>query len=506
MVNNVLEMKSIFKSFGGVHALSGINFELKQGEIHALLGENGAGKSTLIKVLGGIHKPDKGQILINDNPVNIEKVQDAQSHGIGVIHQEIVLVPHLSVAENIFLGREPLKGFRFKDERKMNEEAQAMVEKLGLKIDVRKRVSELTIAQQQLVEITKAVSFDIKILVMDEPTSSLTGDDVRRLFETMEKLRENNISIIYISHRFEELFQMTDRITVIRDGIYVGTVNTKNATTDKLVTMMVGRSIEKLYTKTPSNVEKKEILRVENLNKEKQFKNINFSVNAGEIVGFSGLVGAGRSELMQTVFGADKYDSGNIYLYGEEISIKSCIDAISKGISMVPEDRKNQGLVLKNSVGFNLTLANLQNLMENSLIISERKRNESIKKYINDLRVKTSSADAEVSSLSGGNQQKVVLAKWLSIKPNLLILDEPTRGVDVGAKSEIYSIINQLANQGLGIILISSDLPEVLNMSDRVYVMREGELVAELNQSEMSQETVMQYATGGNTIHYEHIN
>lgn len=498
MSSIVLKMKSISKSFGGVHALKGLDFELKKGEIHALLGENGAGKSTLIKVLGGIHKPDQGEILIDGQVVNIENVQDAQACGIGIIHQEIVLVPHLTVTENIFLGREHLTKFGFKDMARMNKEAQRMVEELGLNIDVRRKVHELTIAQQQLVEITKAVSFDIKILVMDEPTSSLTEKDVQQLFKTMERLRENGISIIYISHRFEELFAMTDRITVIRDGTYVGTTITKETTTDELVRMMVGRSIENLYTRTPAdNIEKKEILRVENLSKENVFKNVSFKVHAGQIVGFFGLVGAGRSELMQAIFGAHSYDSGKIYLHGEEIQVKNCIDAIDKGIAMVPEDRKDQGLVLKNSVGFNLTLANLKNLMQNRLFISEAKRRQSIDQYVNDLRIKTSSADAVVSSLSGGNQQKVVLAKWLSIQPDLLILDEPTRGVDVGAKSEIYAIINRLANEGIGIILVSSDLPEIINMSDTVCVIKEGELVKQLHKDEITQEIIMSYATGG---------
>lgn len=501
MPSTVLEMQSISKSFGGVQALDGLHFELEKREIHALLGENGAGKSTLIKVLGGIHKPDGGKILIDGQEVSIEKVQDAQALGIGIIHQEIVLVPHLSVAENIFLGREPVKKSGFKNMALMNQQAQEMVAQLGLNIDVRKNVSELSIAQQQLVEITKAVSFDIKILVMDEPTSSLTGEDVQNLFHTMERLRDKGISIIYISHRFEELFSMTDRITVIRDGTYVGTKRTRETNTNELVKMMVGRNIENLYTRTKAEVEKREILRVEGLSKENFFRDIDFTVHAGEIVGFSGLVGAGRSEVMLSIFGAHKYETGKVYLYDQEIHIKSCIDAINHGIAMVPEDRKDQGLVLKNSVGFNLTLANLRNLMKNPLIISEAKRKESIQKYVNDLRVKTASADISVSSLSGGNQQKVVLAKWLSINPSLLILDEPTRGVDVGAKSEIYSIMNQLANQGLGIILISSDLPEILNMSDRVCVMREGELVKTLEEKEdITQETIMNYATGGDNI------
>ncbi len=496
MAKNVLEMHSIAKSFGKTQALNGLNFELQHGEIHALLGENGAGKSTLIKVLGGIHKPDNGEIMIDGKVVDIEGVQDAQSHGIGIIHQEIVLVPYLSVAENIFLGREPVTKLGLKDKRQINTRSQEMVEQLGLNIDVNTLVGELTVAQQQLVEIVKAISFNVKILVMDEPTSSLSDEEVKNLYVTMERLRQNDVSIIYISHKFEELFTITDRITVIRDGTYVGTVPTKDTNPDKLVAMMVGRELESFYTRTYSRQDDV-VLKVENLTKQNVFEDINFSVHKGEILGFSGLMGAGRSELMQTIFGAYRYDKGSVYLNEEKLTNKNCREAINKGIAMVPEDRKDQGLVLMNSVGFNMTLPELKNLMENKLIVSEKKRKDLIDKYVTDLNIKTASSDIEVSSLSGGNQQKVVIAKWLATQPKLLILDEPTRGVDVGAKSEIYSIINELANEGLAIILVSSDLPEIINMCDSVCVMRNGKLTAQLDQSELTQENIMRYATGG---------
>jgi ABC-type sugar transport system ATPase subunit len=489
-------MNGVYKSFGKTQALSGIHFELKEGEIHALLGENGAGKSTLIKVLGGIHKPDKGELSINGIIVDIENVQDARNHGIGIIHQEIVLVPYLSVAENIFLGREPKTKLGFKDSKQINTQAQKMVEQLGLNINVNTLVGQLTVAQQQLVEIVKAISFNVKILVMDEPTSSLSDEEVKNLFITMNKLKEKNVSIIYISHRFEELFKMTDRITVIRDGSYVGTKITSQTNANELVAMMVGRELGSFYTRTYSVMEQ-EVLKVNNLSRENVFEDITFSVRKGEILGFSGLMGAGRSELMQTIFGAFRHDQGEIFLNGERLKVKNCIEAIEKGIAMVPEDRKDQGLVLNNSVGFNLTLSNLKNLMKNKVIISDKKRQEVIDKYIKDLRIKTASPEIEVSSLSGGNQQKVVIAKWLMTHPDLLILDEPTRGVDVGAKAEIYSIINELANEGLAIILISSDLPEIINMCDSVCVMRNGRLVKQLKQSELSQENIMRYATGG---------
>lgn len=496
MKDIVLEMKGIAKSFGGTHALKGINFELKAGEIHALLGENGAGKSTLIKVLGGIHKPDKGEIHIDGKLADISSVQIAKDYGIGIIHQEIVLVPDLSVAENIFLGREPVTKFGFKDKKKIINQAKKMVEQLGLDIDVNTHVGELTVAQQQLVEIVKAISFNVKILVMDEPTSSLSDEEVNHLFVTMEKLRKQNVGIIYISHRLEELFKMSDRITVIRDGSYVGTTKTSEIDAEGLVTMMVGRELESFYPRTYS-VREDEVLRVEHLSRGKIVKDVSFRVRKGEILGFSGLVGAGRSELMETIFGAYRHKGGQVFLNGEPVNFKNCIQAIKKGIAMVPEDRKRQGLVLDNSVGFNITLANLGNLMQNSLIVSEKKRNDLIMKYIKDLNIKTASADIAVSSLSGGNQQKVVIAKWLATKPKLLILDEPTRGVDVGARAEIYAIINQLANEGLAIIMVSSDLPEIINMCDSVCVMRNGELVAQLDKSDMTQENIMRYATGG---------
>ena len=495
MQQKVLEMKNIDKSFSGTHALRGINFDLELGEVHALLGENGAGKSTLIKVLGGIHHPDSGTIAINGLDVKMENVHSAQKHGIGIIHQEIVLVPYLSVAENIFLGREPVTRLGFKDIHAINRRAKDMVQELGLNYDVRKPVGELTIAQQQMVEIIKAISFNVKILVMDEPTSSLSEDEVEKLFEIIGRLKKANVSIIYISHRMEELFKISDRITVIRDGTYVGTRKTTETRHDELVSMMVGRSLSNFYTRTPSEIGN-EILSVRQLTKQGVFKDISFTIRAGEILGFSGLVGAGRSEIMTSIFGGDSFDSGEIFLDGKPVRIRSTQQATSLGLAMVPEDRKKQGLMLKNTVGFNLTLASIKYLV-NGLLISSKKKQEVIKSYITDLKIKTPTSDVLVSQLSGGNQQKVVLGKWLATKPKLLILDEPTRGVDVGAKSEIYAIINQLACQGMAIILVSSELPEIINMSDSVCVVRNGQIVKRLDRSELSQENIMFYATGG---------
>ena len=495
MGQKVLEMKNISKSFGGTHALNNINFELEHGEVHVLLGENGAGKSTLIKVLGGIHQPDSGSIYINGAIVNIHNVHAAQVAGIGIIHQEIVLVPYLSVAENIFLGRELTNKFGLKDTTAMIKEASNMVKALELDLDVSMPVGKLSIAQQQMVEIVKAISFNIKILVMDEPTSSLSDDEVDKLFKTIENLKKNNVSIIYISHRMEEIFRISKRVTVIRDGTYVGTVLTNETNIDNLVSMMVGRNLEKYYFRTYS-IQEKEVLKVENLSKSGVFHNISFSVHKGEILGFSGLVGAGCSEIMTAIFGGLGYDSGTICLNGEKIHFKNSGQAIEHGVAMVPEDRKKQGLILINSVGYNIILSSLKFVM-NGLLVSENKKQKTIEKYIKELNVKTASQTISVSSLSGGNQQKVVLAKWLATKPQLLILDEPTRGVDVGAKSEIYSIMNKLANEGMAIILVSSELPEIINMCDNVCVVRNGKIVGRLSKGELEQENIMKYATGG---------
>lgn len=499
MENIVLKMTDIQKSFGGVHALNGIHFELREGEIHALLGENGAGKSTLIKVLGGIYRPDRGLIHIGGKDVEMDNVQIAREHGIGIIHQEIVLVPHLTVAENIFLGREILNRFGLKNMAEMLRQAQEMLKKLGLEIDAGTKIADLTIAQQQMVEIVKASSFNVKILVMDEPTSSLSDEEVEKLFETMTRLKEQKVSIIYISHRMEELFRMTDRITVIRDGTYVGTVNTKETDTDELVAMMVGRSLTKYYTRDYDTLkEDSVILEVDNLTKKGVFKNISFKVRRGEILGFAGLVGAGRSEIMTCLFGADRFDSGKIILEGREVRFKNCLEAINKGIAMVTEDRKKTGLTLINSIVFNTTLSSLRfyTTYPNGFLLSDAKKEEVTQDYIKSLNIKALSPDVAVGSMSGGNQQKVVIAKALATKPKILILDEPTRGVDVGAKAEIYSIINELAGQGMAIIMISSELPEIINMCDNVCVIKEGAKTGEINHLELTQERIMKLATG----------
>ncbi len=496
MEQTVLEMTGIKKSFSGIYALSGIDFSLELGEVHALLGENGAGKSTLIKVLGGIHQPDCGTIKINGNEVKIHNVPEAREHGIGIIHQEIVLVPYLTVAQNLFLGREIIH-HGVVDLPETNRRAAEMIASLGVNIDSQEMVENLTIAQQQMVEIVKAVSFQGKIIVMDEPTSSLSNEEVEQLFEIIARLKEKKVSIIYISHRMEELFRISDRVTIIRDGAYVGTRKTSETNPNELVAMMVGRDLESFYERDFKDMTNAQVaLEVKNLTSQGSFENVSFRVHKGEILGFAGLVGAGRSEIMESIFGARPHQGGEIFLHGEKKDFKNPMQAIRAGVALVPEDRKKQGLVLGNSVAFNLTLASLRFYM-NGIAISEKKKKNVVDEYFKKLRMKAASAQIEAGSLSGGNQQKVVLAKWLATKPDVLILDEPTRGVDVNAKFEIYAAINALAKEGIAIIMVSSELPEIINMCDNVCVMRAGRLVGKLVKEELSQEEIMKYAAGG---------
>ncbi|MBP3505252.1 MAG: sugar ABC transporter ATP-binding protein [Lachnospiraceae bacterium] len=497
MGQTVLEMIGIKKSFSGIYALAGIDFSLEQGEVHALLGENGAGKSTLIKVLGGIYQPDEGTIKIQGKEVKINGVPAARENGIGIIHQEIVLVPYLTVAQNLFLGREIKTSIGTIDFKEQNRRAEEMIASLGVGIKADSVVETLTIAQQQMVEIVKAVSFNANIIVMDEPTSSLSNEEVEQLFQIIENLQKKQVSIIYISHRMEELFRISDRVTIIRDGKYVGTRKTSETNPNELVAMMVGRDLESFYARDYCNMEKAEVaMSVKGLTCDGTFEDVSFDVHKGEILGFSGLVGAGRSEIMESIFGARPYTKGEVYLKGEKVQFKNPMQAIKAGVALVPEDRKKQGLVLGNSVAFNMTLSSLRFYM-NGIAISEKKRKAVIDEFSQKLRLKAASPDIEAGSLSGGNQQKVVLGKWLATKPEVLILDEPTRGVDVNAKFEIYTTINELAKQGIAIIMISSELPEIINMCDNVCVVRAGKLVGKLKKDELTQEEIMKYAAGG---------
>jgi ribose transport system ATP-binding protein len=484
-------MKNIHKSFPGVYALNAVDFELKAGEVHALLGENGAGKSTLIKVLGGIYTADQGDIFIEGKKVDIKGVKSAQESGISIIHQELVLVPHMTVAENIFLGREPMLGM-FVNSMKMYEEAQELLDAYDTKINSKTLVGKLTIAQQQMVEIVKAISYHSKILVMDEPTSSISDKEVKFLFDTMRALTAKGVGIIYISHKMSELEEVCDRVTVMRDGTYIGTKVVKETTKDQLISMMVGRELKNYYTR--DYLEQGEVLlKCENISDHNMVNGASFELKKGEIVGFAGLVGAGRSELMKCIFGLTKEYSGDIYIEGKKSMIKSPSDAIKYGIALVPEDRKVEGLYQVQSVKFNSTIEVLQDFMK-GIAVNSQKEDEITQKYIDMMSTKTPSRNQLISKLSGGNQQKVMIGRWLATSPKILILDEPTRGVDVGAKSEIYAIMNRLVKTGMSIIMISSEMPEIINMSDRIYVMCGGKVTGCLQHEEVTQEKIMTLA------------
>ena len=488
----LLEMKHICKSFPGVKALQDVSLQLKAGEIHALLGENGAGKSTLIKVLGGIYIAEEGEIYIEGKKVEIGGVKDAQANGIAIIHQELVLVPYMTVAENIFLVREHGKG-RFVNKESMNKEAQTLLDQYQMNINAETLIKDLTIAQQQMVEIVKAISFNSKILVMDEPTSSISDKEVGFLFETMRTLTKKGVGIIYISHKMSELEEICDRVTVMRDGTYVGTKEVKDTSKDELVAMMVGRELTNYYTRDFGSSDEV-VLKCENIADGKMARGASFEVHKGEIIGFAGLVGAGRSEVMKCIFGLTKNSTGDIYMEGKKIEIHSPIDAVKYGIALVPENRKQEGLYKVQSVKFNSTIQVLKDFIK-GIRVDLDKEEKITQDYIDMMSTKTPSQEQMIGNLSGGNQQKVMIGRWLATNPKVLILDEPTRGVDVGAKSEIYAIMNELAKQGMAIIMISSELPEILNMSDRIYVMREGKIRGCFHHSEgVTQEDIMQLA------------
>lgn len=487
----LLQMKGIHKKFPGVHALKGVDLDLRAGEVHALLGENGAGKSTLIKVLGGIYHKDEGEIFIDGKPYDINSVEMARAAGVSIIHQELVLVPWLSIKENIFLGREPKTKLGLVDYDAMYRETKRYLNDFGLDLDPNAPIAELTIAQQQMVEIVKAISFSARIVVMDEPTSSLAEKETENLFENVRKLTARGIGIIYISHRMSELEQIADRVTVMRDGEYVGTRDAKTTPLDDLIAMMVGRSMTNYYTRTynePGEV----ALKVEGLCSAK-VHDVSFEARRGEIVGFSGLVGAGRSETMQAIFGLDKVTAGTVTLEGKEIQGKRPEEILKSGIGLVPENRRDQGMFGVMDLKFNLTLKVLDEFIHGVAVDAGRERAIASKGF-RDLSVKAPGLDTPIASLSGGNQQKVIIASWLAAGPKVLILDEPTRGIDVGAKSEIYTIMNELAKQGVTILMVSSDLPEVLNMSDRIVVMCEGTVTKILDHTEATQEKIMQHA------------
>jgi ribose transport system ATP-binding protein len=487
-------MKDIEKRFAGVHALKGVQFELRAGEVHALMGENGAGKSTLIKVLCGIHKRDGGEIVYFGEPVHFNGIADSQKVGISVIHQELNMMNHLTVAQNIFIGREPRKG-PFIDDAKMVEDAKALFQKIGVKIDPTVQLGSLTVGKQQMVEIVKAVSHDCKLLVLDEPTAALTQPEVEELFKIMNDLKAKGIGMIYISHRMDEITRISDRVTVMRDGEYVDTVDTATVTKDDIVKMMVGRVIYG-EQKAASEVapDAPVVLEVKNLNAGKEVKNVDFNLRKGEILGFAGLMGAGRTEVARALYGADPRQTGEIYINGELVNIKTPEQAVKHGICYLSEDRKRYGLMLDKSVTENTTIASVDTFIHSGLI-SDNEMKISSAEYNEKLRTKTPSMEQLLKNLSGGNQQKVIIARWLMKNCDIFIFDEPTRGIDVGAKSEIYNLMDDLAKQGKSIIMISSELAEVLRMSDRILVMCEGRKTGELDIAEATQENIMKLAT-----------
>ncbi|WP_455491358.1 sugar ABC transporter ATP-binding protein [Granulicatella sp.] len=491
----ILEMKGIVKSFGPVKALKGVDFDLRAGEVHALMGENGAGKSTLMKVLTGIHKPNEGTIHYNGKQVEYSKPKEAMDDGIVIVHQELNMMNDLTVAQNIFIGREEISQGFFIDDNAANKKAKELFNLLKLDINPQEKVGHLTVGKQQMVEIAKALSMDAKVIVFDEPTAALTESEINELFAIIDDLRQKGVGITYISHRMDEIARITDRVTVMRDGEYVGTVNTKDTTKDEIIAMMVGRTIYE-DPKAASAVAEDApvVLEVEHLNAGSTVKDVSFVLRKGEILGFSGLMGAGRTEVARLLFGADKKDSGTIKINGKEVDIKSPQDAIREGIGYLSEDRKRYGCIVDMTIANNTVMTNLDKYVH-SFLINDSEIVTASDKFVKSLRTKTPSSKQLVRNLSGGNQQKVVIAKWLEQDSDILIFDEPTRGIDVGAKSEIYTLMNELVAQGKSIIMISSELTEILRMSDRIVVMCEGRKTGELDISQATQERILALAT-----------
>jgi ribose transport system ATP-binding protein len=492
----LVEMVGIEKRFPGVHALEDARFELEAGEVHALVGENGAGKSTLMKILSGIYQPDAGSIRFRGQDVEIPNPRAAQQLGISIIHQELNLMPHLTVAQNIFIGREPRARLPFVlDDRALNTEAQALFESLHLRMDPRRRVGDLAVAEQQMVEIAKALSFNAAVLIMDEPTAALTETEIGELFRIIRQLRDQGVGVVHISHRLEELKQISDRVTVMRDGRYVATVPTAEARLEQIISMMVGRTIFEEATEIPEAANDEVVLEVRNLNRGRMVRDVSFELRKGEILGFAGLVGAGRTEVARAVFGADRAESGEILVHGTPVRIASPADAVRHGIGYLSEDRKRFGLALGMDVESNIVLASLRRFVGWLGRINSRLTRLASQRQVTNLAIKTPSLHQKVRNLSGGTQQKVVVGKWLTADTEILIFDEPTRGIDIGAKSEIYRLLNDLARDGKAIIMISSELPEILRMSHRIVVMCEGRITGVLPAAEATQEAIMAYAT-----------
>ncbi len=496
-MSDFVQFRDITKTFGGVTALSGVSLSLTRGECHGLMGENGAGKSTLGKVLAGIHKPDSGELLIDGKAHAFGSPRDALAAGVAMVHQELAFCPDLSVAENLCLGRYPRRiGGLLLDYAAMKRRAEELLSAIGVSIDVTRPMHELSTAQEQLVQIAAAVGTNPQILVFDEPTSSLSATDADALFLLIEDLKKRGLTLIYVSHRMPELFRLCDRMSILRDGRYVGTLKKEEMTHDAVVQMMIGRSVTDYSTQHLEGTAGNVVLSVSNLASPGKFSDITFSVRAGEIVGFAGLVGSGRSEIAHAIFGLDSRATGNVELDGQPLALGSVKASLAAGVGLVPEDRKRQGCVLGMPCRANISMAILDRVRRLGILLDRTQEKAVATDYFQRLKVKAASLDAPVNSLSGGNQQKVVLAKWLARGGRLLIVDEPTRGVDVGAKAAIHELIDELARSGLAVILISSELPEVINLSTRILVMREGRLAGELSLAGATQDSVLRLMTG----------
>ncbi|HBE9445750.1 ABC transporter ribose-specific ATP-binding protein [Clostridioides difficile] len=496
MSNIILKLSNIAKEFPGVKALDNVNFELFHGEVHALLGENGAGKSTMIKILTGAHSKTSGKFIFQDKEIENISPDVSKKIGINAIYQELTVFDELTVAQNIFMGKE-IKGKVLTNDKKMNEEAKKIFDNMGIDVNPNSLVKELSIAQKQMVEIARVLSSETKVLIMDEPTSSISKKETEILFRLIKDLKDSGVSIIYISHRMEELFEICDRITIMRDGKTVSTLNTKDVSSEEeLVNLMIDRKLDQFFPKRKVEI-KEEIMRVENLTKNNVFNDVSFNIRKGEILGIGGLVGSKRSEIVEAIFGLRTYDSGKIYLNNEEVKFKTPSDAIENGLGLITEDRKGTGLFLQMSVKENTTMAGLKKISKFKSIIDRKKEKEILEKYIEALRIKTPHMNQVIQSLSGGNQQKAIIARWLLLQPDILIMDEPTRGIDVNAKAEIYNLMGDLVESGVSIIMISSEIPELISMSDRIMVMREGHISGFLEGEEMVENNVLKLAFGG---------
>lgn len=492
----LLQMEGITKEFPGVLALNNCQFELRRGEVHALMGENGAGKSTMMKILTGVYQKDEGTVTYQGKPVELTNPKAAQDAGISMIHQELNLAPDLTVAQNIFIGREPRRRLRlFLDDQALHRQVKALFQRMGLDMDPAVQVSELTVAKQQMVEIAKALSYNADVLVMDEPTAALSETEIEDLFRIIRQLRADGVGIVYISHRMDEIKRITDRITVMRDGQYIDTVLTAEVTTQDIISKMVGRQIYETSKPEAAAGERETVLEVKGLNQSRALRDISFTLRKGEILGIAGLVGAGRTELARAIFGADRIQSGEIYIHGSRVKMRGPHDAVRLGIGYLSEDRKRYGCVVDLDVKSNVVIASYPEFLRPGGWMNTEKIRKQAEDMVERLKVKTPHVDQEVKFLSGGNQQKVVIGKWLTRDCDILIFDEPTRGIDVGAKSEIYRLLNELAAQGKSIIMISSELPEILRMSHRILVMCEGRITGELDHEEATQEIIMHLAT-----------